>query len=341
MNIIFFGASVTEQRKLGYVGEFKKLVKEINYRSTLLNYNVIQEGYGSMQLGNAGICMIDKIILQKPNICFIDWFTPCKTYTYNDLCIYLDVIVRKLMLINCQIVFLLFDSNPLYSTKLSMYNDVIKYSNEYNLNYIKLYGNSNVTELLRDSVHTTPIGDKFYANKIYEFFMNNNLNNSNIITYEKIPLANKFSNISSIDLNKIVNHIIILKGNFEIIGISQKIGKFSGLINITRNNTISYNTSIWDVYCNFERNTMKIFIDLSQIVKIKILQDNFDTSLCKDKDIKFEDYTKYLDIKKIYYIGDLYIDLIDDISQNINEIKNNNIIQNKSRKIKLFKKKLN
>ena len=117
--------NLTEQNKLGYVGEFKKLVKETNYSSALpnayipkSNYNVIQEGYGSMQLGNAGICMIDKIILQKPNICFIDWFTPTIIYNYNDLCIYLDVIVRKLMLINCQIVFLLFDSNRYCSTNI-------------------------------------------------------------------------------------------------------------------------------------------------------------------------------------------------------------------------------
>jgi hypothetical protein len=115
------------------------------------------------------------------------------------------------MLINCQIVFLLFDRNPLNDKHIQLYNDVIKYANEYNLKYIKLYGNSNVAELLRDSVHTTPIGDKFYANKIYEFFINNNLN---MITYEKIPLANEFSNISNIDVNKIVNRIIIIKGNY-------------------------------------------------------------------------------------------------------------------------------
>ena len=64
-----------------------------------------------------------------------------------------------------------------------------------------------------------------------------------------------------------------------------------------------------------------------------------------------------VNLKKIYYIGDLYIDLIDDISQNIIKIKNNNIsqninktksnninddiIQNKSRKIKLFRRKNN
>jgi hypothetical protein len=331
MNIVFYGASVTAQSKLGYVGEFKNIVKD-------KNYNIIQEGYGGMLLGDAGICMIDKIILQRPNICFIDWFTPGTIYTYNDLSIYLDVIIRKLILINCQIVFLLFDFNPLYLTKLSMYDDVIKYANEYNLNYIKLYGNSNVAELLRDSVHTTPIGDKFYANKIYEFFINNNFNNK--INYLKIPLENKFSKISHIDVNKIVNNNINIKGNFEIIGIYQEIGPHTGLINITRNTIISNNINLWNQSCHYKRHLMKISIQKSQIVIIKILQDNFDTSLCKDKDIKFEDYTKYLDIKKIYYIGDLYIDSIDDITQNKNENenKNNNIIQNKSTKIKLFKK---
>jgi hypothetical protein len=267
-----------------------------------------------MHLRDAGICMIDKIILHEPNICFIDWFSTCVIFIDNILSTYLDVVVRKLMLINCQIIFLLFDRNPICDKRLIMYNDVINYANNYNLKYIKLYGNSNVVELLRDSVHTTPIGDKFYANKIYEFITNNNLSNMNRITYEKIPSENKYSNISSIDVNKIVNNNIIIKGNFKIIGIYQKIGRFSGLINITRNNIILNNINIWDMHCYYERNSIKIPIDTSQIVVIKILQDAFDTSIC-NKDIKFEDYTKYLDIKQIFYIGDLYIDSIDDVSQ--------------------------
>jgi Fe-S cluster assembly iron-binding protein IscA len=201
-------------------------------------------------------------------------------------------------------------------------------------------------------VHTTQIGDKFYANKIYDFFIYNN-----IITYEKIPLENKYFKISYIDVNKIVNNYIIIKGNFEIIGIYQKIGPNSGLINIIKNNNIPFEKNLWDKHCYYERYSMGISTEKNQIVIIKILQDIFDTSSCKNKDIKFDNYTKYMDIKKIYYIGDLYIDLIDDISQNIIKIKNNNIsqninktksnninddiIQNKSRKIKLFRRKNN
>jgi hypothetical protein len=81
MNIVFYGASVTAQNKLGYVGEFKNLIKDIYYSSALpnacvpeRNYNIIQEGYGGMHIRDAGIYMIDKIILHEPNMCLLIGF---------------------------------------------------------------------------------------------------------------------------------------------------------------------------------------------------------------------------------------------------------------------------
>jgi hypothetical protein len=90
MNIVFFGASVTEQtKKSGYVPQFKQIVTDNS-----LNFNIIQKGYGSLHLTDAGICKIDHIIENKPNICFIDWFSTHYIETNKEkLYSYLDIIV--------------------------------------------------------------------------------------------------------------------------------------------------------------------------------------------------------------------------------------------------------
>ena len=49
MNIVFFGASVTQQTKeSGYVPQFKNILINNNH-----HFNVIQKGYGSMHLYDA------------------------------------------------------------------------------------------------------------------------------------------------------------------------------------------------------------------------------------------------------------------------------------------------
>ena len=72
MKIAFFGASVTQQNgESGYVPTFTKLLVENNFTDAV----VIQKGFGSMHLFDAGICKIDEVVNENPNICFIDWFS--------------------------------------------------------------------------------------------------------------------------------------------------------------------------------------------------------------------------------------------------------------------------
>jgi hypothetical protein len=304
MNIIFFGASVTQQTKdSAFVSTFKNLITTNN-----LDLNIIQHGYGSMHLNDAGICKINNVILDKPNICFIDWFsTGFVSINKNYLFIFLDVIVRKLMLINSDICFLLLDRLDMNGRRLKMYDLVIEYSELYNLKYIKLYNNENVNELLRDTVHTNIKGANLYANKIYDYFINNMYKKS--IIYDKIPNENEYYNINTLPVNQQINNEINLNGNFKIIGIFQKIGNFSGLLEITRDNLEPYNELIWDQWCHFTRNNIKINIPLSETVKLKVLQDSFDTSQCK-YDIDFNNITKYMYIYEIYFLGDLNIEYI-------------------------------
>jgi hypothetical protein len=300
MNISFFGASVVQQRHdSGFVIQFNKLIKDNS-----LNFNVIQNGFGSMHLFDAGICKIKYIINQNPNICFISWLsTGYLTENREELFTYLDVIVRKLMLINCKICFLLLDRTDICEKRLIMYKNVIEYSKIYNLHYIELYNNSNKEELLRDDAHTNEMGAIFYASKIYNYFTKYMIRSPN--NYTTIPLENEYSNIRTLDVNKDIDNEIILKGNFKIIGIYQKIGNFSGVIEITKDTEV-YKYTIWDQWCHFERNNIKIAIDWSKEVKLKILQESFDTQSCKH-DINFDKFEKYMYIHEIFYLGNLTI----------------------------------
>ena len=98
--IAFYGASVTQQRN-GYVKYFAKL-------STA---KVLKLGFGGMQLSDAGICFIDKVVEIHPDICFIDWFSTWYMNQDGKFSLYLDVIAEKLQKINCRIIFLFFPQN--------------------------------------------------------------------------------------------------------------------------------------------------------------------------------------------------------------------------------------
>jgi len=305
MNVVFFGASVTAQKdESGYVPVFKKMLLEDN------NYNIIQKGFGSMHLNDAGLCKINEIIDLKPDVCFIDWFSTGfiateKGYFFSLL----DCLVRKLMLINCKICFLLFDQLDFCEKRLIMYKNVINYTEIYNnIDYIGLYNNENIEDLLRDDVHTNKKGALLYAETIYNYFSTNiiNINYNNLTLNNKIPEENEYFNIKTLEINKKITDQITINGNFKIIGIFQQIGQFSGIIEITRNEIEKYNECVWDQWCHYPRNNIKTRIDWSNKITIKILQDTFDTTAC-NRDVNFNDFEKYMYIYEIYYLGELVI----------------------------------
>jgi len=304
MDIVFYGASVTEQSgESGFVPTFNKLIMD-----NLLNYNIIQKGFGSTHINDCGICKINEIISYNPNICFIDWFSTGLILTNkNELYMYLDTIVRKLMLINCKICFLLLERIDLCENRLIMYKLVVEYSTLYNLEYIELYNNINKSELLRDTVHTTNEGAKIYANKIYKYFIKNIIDKE--IIYKNIPEKNDYDDIKILTVNKQINSEIHMNGNFKIIGILQKLGNFSGIIEIHRNDISPYKYNLWDQWCYFTRNNIKLQVPWSTTLKLKILTDTFDSQSCK-MNINFNDFEKYMYIYEIYYLGKLIIENI-------------------------------
>ena len=299
--IAFFGASVTQQSP-GYVSKIDELSNH--------THRIIQRGYGSMHLNDAGVCFIDEIIDEKPDYCFLDWFgTGFIVTDIKSLSKYLDGIIRKLLLNNCIPFFLLLDRSDMCEKRLKLYDLVTQYAVEYNIHCVKLYNNTNVKDLLRDTVHTNENGATYYGEKIYDFFTNNVVS-VDVQSTRKIPDENELSAINSINLDVIVHDNIKLKGDFKLMGIYQMIGPFSGICEIDSNG-ITQRCNIWDQWCHYNRLSMKISTkQRGSYVDIKILNDIFDTTTCK-KDINFDTITKHMEIKKIFYIGQMSIDSID------------------------------
>ena len=93
--IAVFGASITQQ-KTGYAARL----------NDKLNHPVSVYGYGGMHLINAGICFIDKFVVESPAYCFVDWFSTAYNEINDDTIQYIDTIIYKFSKINCKPIFL-------------------------------------------------------------------------------------------------------------------------------------------------------------------------------------------------------------------------------------------
>jgi hypothetical protein len=291
MKISFFGASVTQQK--GYVDEFKKKMLPNN------NINVYKHGYGSMHLNDAGVCCINKVLENNPNYLFIEWFVTGYTDTCCD--VYLDTIINKCANITCVPVFLLLDRTDI--EKRVFFNNKIKeYATTYNIHYIEIVNIENREKYLRDAVHTTELGGHHYADIIYNYFITNVYDKEYNFTLIKTIPPTIYSYILHIDINKTFHNNIIIEGNCEIIGIYQKIGPYSGVCEINYNNNKTEKCNLWDQWCYFERNNIKLKFTVDKSIKINILQEEFDTSSAKVQNV---DNNKKMTVHTIFYLGNI------------------------------------
>lgn len=284
MVIAFFGASVTQQKN-GYVSHFLKNIKE-----TVMTY-----GYGSMHLKYAGVCMINNVLECKPNIVFIDWFSTGYINTNDETINCLDTIVSVFSKNNIKLIFLFFPRKD-HNERINFYLFCKKYLNDKKLFYIDLneYLNYN-EELIRDTVHTTEKGSKIYGELIYDIYIKN-IKEINICkNYLHVV---KYENIKKIIINKNFSNFCELNGNCNVLGLYMIIGVHSGILEI---NGVKFNT--WDEWCHYNRHCLKLEFNVNGKTKINIINEVFDTSKCKNKEIKFENIKKELQLKEIYYIG--------------------------------------
>jgi hypothetical protein len=119
---------------------------------------------------------------------------------------------------------------------------------------------------------------------------------TNIIIPPNYPGENKYCDIKKLKINSWVSKIIQFEGPCEVIGISQVIGPYTGLVDI--DGTIFNN---WDRWCYYERNKVNLRFKVRDKTSIKILDDDFDRSLCEHA--CNWDVPKGLKLNEAFYIG--------------------------------------
>jgi hypothetical protein len=288
-NVAFFGASITQQQN-GYWYQFGLKNPELNIKPF---------GYGSMHLNDAGISYIDDVLVFNPEICFIDWFsTGYVKYNedkFEEIIEYINTIIYKFYKNNTKLVFLTFPDKTV--DKTNIYFKINEYLKSLNVPVLDISNSfDNISEILRDGIHTTQLGSEEYARLIDEYY-----HTVDISIPETYPSENKYCVIKKLTINSTINEYIKLNGPCEIIGISQEIGPNTGLLDI---DGVLVNN--WDRWCYYQRKMVNLKFKVNDETLIKVLQDNFDRSLCEHQ-INWP-INKYLQLETIYYIsGDLTI----------------------------------
>jgi len=286
--IAFFGASITQQQN-GYWYYFGLKNQ---------NFEIKPFGFGAMHLDDAGTLYIDDVLNYNPEYCFIDWFSTgyikYNEDNFNEIIEYINTIIHKFYKKNIKLVFLTFPDKTV--DKTIIYNKINEYLKSINVPFLDISNSfeDNITDILRDGLHTTPFGSEEYGRLIDNFFK------KNIITIPQIyPSETKYCDIKKIPINAKISEFITFSGPCEILGISQLVGPYSGLLDI---DGIIINN--WDKWCYYERKMVKLRFKVNTNTTIKVLQDDFDRSSCEF----IWNTHKILNLFEIYYVaGDLKI----------------------------------
>ncbi|KAA8610001.1 SGNH/GDSL hydrolase family protein [Salipiger aestuarii] len=164
VNLVFFGASVTEQsehhatkERTGYVNVFEEEMAEA------AGYRVSRISAGSSDLMDAGVVYTERVIAQKPDICVIDWVTP--SLTECDPRIVRQVYYR-LMEHDILPVTVLLPRKDRVQKDIPIAVEMARISEEFDLPFfdaLDYLGDIDLDTILRDTVHTNEAGAKAYA----------------------------------------------------------------------------------------------------------------------------------------------------------------------------------
>lgn len=296
-NFAFFGASVTKQKN-SYADCLMDLIKK-KYKKF---------GYGSMHLSDAGICFVDDVIQYKPDICFIDWFSTSNTDYEKSILKYLDCIIYKFLKNNIEPILIIFPITSVSESRLNMYKNIKKYCETHNIKIIDIYSKSleekiDIRKLIRDYIHTTKYGSKYYASNIFNFLNSNLHSNFNIVC----PIKNKYCEIKKTNFNFTIKKYLELNVEDEIIGIYQTIGPYSGEVDIYKNDAFIEKQNMWDRWSFYERETFKISIKEPGHYIIKLSEEFKMCNYKSQAEIDWKSYKNLIKIKEIYHIGNINI----------------------------------
>ena len=273
---LFFGASVTQQgvnhktgEITGYIPWIKKQVKDEG-----LNLQVESIAAGSSHFDSAGYALLPKILRAKPDLLILDWhttglasFSRILWHSFLSTCldrhipVVIAILPRKSIYISKEK-----RSNQLQAEQVMC--DFVQVLDGYE------FKNFSPEIHLRDEVHTTPEGGRFYASNILNCLkkhpaisMNQGHNlvgdlTSFYIEEKERPSICEFTSESGKYLK---SKRLTIKYKADVstkpvtLVLDARIGPDSPKIVFKYNSCNDVKKSLWDPYCHYERQTYKEF----------------------------------------------------------------------------------
>ena len=311
-DIVFFGASVTKQKE-GYLTHFKKKFEQ---------FKIAQVAVGGSHIKDAGVCFLPQVLEKNPKYCFLDWFSPSlDQYCSQQLKDYLQCIVRQLFEIKCVPILLFFNgdgSGHDFEKKIKIFNFIIEeICVKYNVPYIKVYeavwqlGYTD-DKILKDAVHTNELGSTLYSSIIADKF-EKIISQSAKIDFNLKPEKNKYIDIKSKQLEKTEVKSILIKGSAEVLGIFQKVGPFTGWVEVKIDGVSAGDRCLVDKHCYYTRDCFNLAYTFNTSLEIRLLDKPADYNICKnpvdygvkDWEAYYNRHKKKLHFTELYYVGNI------------------------------------
>jgi hypothetical protein len=292
--VVFLGSSVTAQKE-GYV-----LALQRNY---FQYFDFKGYGYGGIA-GNP--CKFDIAFSGKPDIIVFDWSV---LYIGPLAEKYIKAAIFRSKAENAIPAFVLF---PRLDIPNPMKADINRLSKELNFSVIDLIDSFSEeelkTRLIRDNVHTTPLGGIKYAEKIFEFLNSTELK----IPIDKIEVEKEvaFPKNIIIDAQSFDYTKIFLNG--EIYGIFHTVGPHSTYATIYKDAIMIKKVLFFDRWCYFSR--LGYFNPqlgkFNGSLTVKILNETFDRKM-PERNVNWSAFPPKFHLEEICYTGELKMIIVD------------------------------
>ncbi|WOD06173.1 hypothetical protein [Marinomonas sp. GJ51-6] len=168
MNIIFYGASVTAQKE--QAGYYHALKRMFNDRPDIEFHQV---SFAASVFDQAGFAFMRSIedYTSEGDVCFIDWLTPSAAKFNKDKISALTAYIVSLGALPVWVNFPRLDD---LNNERPCYEQIRQHCIELGLPFIDAWKDPKVNsvpieEVLRDVVHTTPLGGQLYADVLASF----------------------------------------------------------------------------------------------------------------------------------------------------------------------------
>lgn len=305
MNIIFYGASVTEQSE----GYYKQVINS----SILANYSFQKLTFGGCHLDDAGFYNIDKLNEMTGDVVVLEWSTTAReTYDLEKINYILNKIIRNKSLP----IILIIPHAGNSKVSRNAENQLIDISRRLRIPLIDLRSNIlekySLESLLRDNVHTNESGAKVIGNLVakeliniiesHAEFANNIRLPDGIDCHIKRSNANGKIMVAEASISLRIN---AFSNRWELC-FYHEIGRHSPIVNVMVNNKFCHVISFWDPYCHYSRMHYTAIASSDNIelqpnceMTLVISKKMPDFSLCRRDNISF-------DIGREIRVHDLY-----------------------------------